>query len=169
MADEQTYPEPAIFTAAAAVFARRDGQILILKRAGGALTGAWYIPGGAVDEGEDPEEAALRELKEEAGLVPNTPLVLIGVCPMHVYDRHSLQFVYAADCDEGEVVISHEHEGFRWVDPVYYRDRYFSDESLSRLKANSGERSIVASVRKNLDDYLVWLVDQEWMSKRPTG
>jgi 8-oxo-dGTP pyrophosphatase MutT (NUDIX family) len=34
----------------------------------GGSTGVWITPGGAVEEGETHEEAALRELKEEAGL-----------------------------------------------------------------------------------------------------
>lgn len=32
----------------------------------------WEIPGGLVDEGEDPEETALRELLEETGYRPKT-------------------------------------------------------------------------------------------------
>ena len=33
---------------AGAVYAERDGKILLLKRAGGTASGGWYIPGGAI-------------------------------------------------------------------------------------------------------------------------
>jgi predicted NUDIX family NTP pyrophosphohydrolase len=36
--------------------------------------GAWSIPKGEIDEGEDPAEAALREFMEEIGSAPEGPL-----------------------------------------------------------------------------------------------
>jgi 8-oxo-dGTP pyrophosphatase MutT (NUDIX family) len=44
----------------------QDGQILLGRRTD---NGMWSTPGGHVDPGESFEEAALRELREEAGLV----------------------------------------------------------------------------------------------------
>jgi mutator protein MutT len=154
---EHAYPEPGVFRLSGAVFAERDGKILILKRGGGEMTGAWYLPGGGVDLGETPEEAAVRELREEAGLAPTGPLKLIGAVPMHVYGHPSIQFVYACACTDGEVQISHEHVGFRWIDPVDYRDRYFGDEQLARVSEGDARRAaIVRGVRQNLDDYISW-------------
>jgi 8-oxo-dGTP pyrophosphatase MutT (NUDIX family) len=151
-------PEAGVFRLAAAVFARREGKILILKRGSGEMTGAWYLPGGTVDMGETPEVAALRELWEEAGIRPTGPLKVVGVVPMHVYGRDSVQVVYAAACDEGDVTISHEHVGFRWIDPREFRDRYFGDAQLGRVaEADPRRLAIVAGVRKNLDDYIEWL------------
>src|SRR5262245_21378803 len=110
-------PGPPLFALSAAVFAERDGQILLLKRAGGAMTGGWYLPGGAVDAGETVEEAARRELFEESGLTPSGPLSCVAVAHMHVYGYESLQVTYAAECAAGEVVLSHEHSAARWIDP----------------------------------------------------
>lgn len=39
----------------------------------------WYLPGGGVDAGETLEEAARRELKEEAGILANGSLCLHGM------------------------------------------------------------------------------------------
>jgi 8-oxo-dGTP diphosphatase len=154
---EHGYPEPGVFRLSGAVFAERDEKILILKRGGGEMTGAWYLPGGGVDLGETPEAAAIRELREEAGLAPTGPLKLIGAVPMHVYGHPSVQFVYACACASGEVQISHEHVGFRWIDPVEYRDRYFGDEQLARVSEGDERRAaIVRGVRQNLDEYIAW-------------
>jgi 8-oxo-dGTP pyrophosphatase MutT (NUDIX family) len=148
---------PPLFALSAATYVERDGKILVLKRAGGAAIGAWYIPGGAVDPGETVEEAARRELLEEAGLAPTGPLTCIGVVHMHVYGYPSLQVVYACECADGDVAISHEHSGARWIDPVDYRERYFTDEALAAaegVSARYGE--MIRNVRANLDAYLRW-------------
>ena len=41
---------------------------LMIKRAGAPYKGRWAFPGGFVDEGEDVERAARRELREETGV-----------------------------------------------------------------------------------------------------
>ena len=46
----------------------RDGQVLMVRRASQPGYGLWSMPGGYVDRGEVPEEAAVREVKEETGL-----------------------------------------------------------------------------------------------------
>jgi len=56
----------------AGVYAMRDGYILMLERARGMMIGFWSVPGGHVEPGETPQEAAVRELFEEAGLTPCT-------------------------------------------------------------------------------------------------
>ncbi|MBM3188648.1 MAG: NUDIX domain-containing protein [Chloroflexi bacterium] len=47
----------------------RDRRVLFVRQAKGAsLAGQWSIPWGLVDSGESPEDAALRETREEAGI-----------------------------------------------------------------------------------------------------
>lgn len=47
------------------VLLNADGQIFVGDRID--LPGAWQMPQGGVDEGETPEQTAIRELKEEVG------------------------------------------------------------------------------------------------------
>lgn len=151
-------PESPPHRLSSAVFVRRDGQILVLKRAVGELVGGWYLPGGALDPCETIEECARRELQEEAGLTVTGTLTCVAVAHMHVYGHDSLQVLYAADCPEGDVVISDEHAGYRWVDPVAYRDRYFSDEILRQaVAADPRIGTMLANIRQAFDAYLAWL------------
>ncbi|MBT2383841.1 NUDIX domain-containing protein [Streptomyces sp. ISL-11] len=66
-------------TAWAAVLIRDyRGRVLLLHKTG-AGPRSWHLPGGHLDHGEYPVQAALRELSEEAGIAPgNRPLRLIG-------------------------------------------------------------------------------------------
>ena len=59
------YPNPAL---AACALVERDGRLLLVRRAREPELGKWDVPGGFVDEGEVPEDAVRRELREETGL-----------------------------------------------------------------------------------------------------
>ena len=52
------------------VLSDRDGRVLMLQRAADddILPGAWELPGGGIDPGETPAQAAARELREEVGV-----------------------------------------------------------------------------------------------------
>lgn len=160
MVEEQPGAEPfrpQLVALAAGVYARREGKILILERSGGEVSGGWYLPGGAREPDEDIEDTARRELYEETGLVPDGPLTLIGLIPMHVYGTDTIHVSYACDCTTGDVVLSHEHSAARWIDPRDYRDGYLGDDALAAL-ADQSERvaAIVRNVRADLDRYIAW-------------
>ena len=42
----------------------RRGHLLVLRNE----RGEWELPGGRLDDGETPEEAVVREIREETGL-----------------------------------------------------------------------------------------------------
>src|ERR1700745_4217307 len=75
---EPTEPRPA-----ATVIVLRGGagelELLLVQRTPKArfMGGAWVFPGGAVDAGEDHRTAAVRELREEAGLEIADPGLLV--------------------------------------------------------------------------------------------
>jgi predicted NUDIX family NTP pyrophosphohydrolase len=66
------------------LFRRRDGSTeVLLAHPGGPFwanrdAGAWTIPKGVVDEGEDFLDAARREFREETGIEPVGPFVSLG-------------------------------------------------------------------------------------------
>lgn len=57
---------------------REEPALLLTRRAPGLRNhaGQWALPGGRIDEGESPEQAALRELAEEVGLLLDPGAVL---------------------------------------------------------------------------------------------
>lgn len=65
--------------ATAAIVRNDEGKIMLVKRAFDPAKGAWDVPGGFVDWGEQPEESIIREMREELGVVfaPNRTLFAI--------------------------------------------------------------------------------------------
>ncbi len=61
------FPPTMPVTVSAAV--RRDDTLLFIRGTYGDFKGIWTFPTGFVDEGEQPDVAAVRETKEEAGVV----------------------------------------------------------------------------------------------------
>jgi len=83
-------------------------RFLVLHAAGVAGDGdwAWRSPSGCAEEGESAHACAVRELHEETGLsLELLPVETRGLWPV---------FVARAPAD-AEVVLSGEHDGFRWV------------------------------------------------------
>ena len=58
---------PRFAVTAGAVITDKQGRVLLLKHRFRPGTG-WGMPGGFMEEGEQPEEALRRELREEVGL-----------------------------------------------------------------------------------------------------
>lgn len=68
------------------MLANMDGRIFVGQRIDNPGSAAWQMPQGGIDEGEDPREAALRELFEETGIAPQLVDILAQSQKEHYYD-----------------------------------------------------------------------------------
>ena len=75
------------------------------------------LPGGTIEPHERIEEGLLREIHEEAGLVPLPGSLQLGYCSTYLDDGVSSNFlVYFAEVTgEDEVRLSWEHESYEWL------------------------------------------------------
>jgi 8-oxo-dGTP diphosphatase len=110
-------PKPLVLVAACAMV-DIDGRVLICKRPQGKqLAGLWEFPGGKLEPGETPEQALIRELKEELGVTITEACLAPFVFASHAYDSfHLLMPLYLCRRWEG-FVLAHEHEDLAWVRP----------------------------------------------------
>ena len=108
------------------MFLIRRETFLTLRRVGGLGAGFEYIPGGVVEPGEDPMDAAVRETTEECGLHPRD-VSLLRVWTYPTPEGHeTVHATYVGYCDEGDVQLSAEHDGSRWVTADAYVERWVS-------------------------------------------
>jgi type II secretory ATPase GspE/PulE/Tfp pilus assembly ATPase PilB-like protein/8-oxo-dGTP pyrophosphatase MutT (NUDIX family) len=95
-----------------------DWRVLTLQRAPDAKRpGSWETIYGKTDSGERPEDAAVRELREETGLEANA-LYNVTVNSFYLHQSHTIQMcvVFAAFvADEAEVTLGEEHQRFDWL------------------------------------------------------
>jgi 8-oxo-dGTP diphosphatase len=82
-----------------------DDEIVLCRRAIDPGYGRWVFPGGYVDRGEQLEEAAIREAREECGL----EVRLDGLVSLHSHQGHTtVVIVYGATAIGGTLKVSDE-------------------------------------------------------------
>lgn len=102
-----------VVRAAGIMCVAKDGRMLFLKRSVATRSHpeTWCWPGGSIEDGESPAEAARRETYEEVGADASWPL--------HLIDTRSGFATYRADLAEPfEPRLNSEHTQAVWAKPA---------------------------------------------------
>ena len=127
-------------------YVMHDNKTLMLyrnKKENDYHEGKWNGLGGKFEQGETPEECAVREIKEESGLTVKDPN-LKGIITFPMFDGIDdwYVFIFTFDGYEGELIESNEGD-LAWIDddkltelnlwegdtifiPWLYQDKFFS-------------------------------------------
>lgn len=96
-----------------AVNENEETIIFATQRGYGDLKGGWEFPGGKIEEGETPQEALVREIKEEL----ETEIKVGALIDTIEYDYPT--FHLSMDCFWAEIVsgdlVLKEHEAAKWL------------------------------------------------------
>jgi mutator protein MutT len=146
MPDPRMYPERPYLAVSAAII--RDGHVLVARRAKGASTGLFTLPGGVVEAGETLHEAIVREVAEETGITIE-PVALAGQREFITRDaagkvsRHFVILCFAARwlAGEGKPHLDELSE-LRWLRPA----------ELQGLKTTQGLAEIIAAAFERMED-----------------
>ncbi len=102
----------------AAALIDSDGRVLVQQRpAGKSMAGLWEFPGGKIDEGETPEHALVRELREELGVETDRAcLAPAAFASEPLGDRHLIMLLYICRKWRG-IPQARVASGLRWSRP----------------------------------------------------
>ena len=114
---------PDILLVAAVALVDTDGRVLLAQRPEGkAMAGLWEFPGGKVHQGETPEAALIRELREELAIDTVESCLAPFTFASHRYeDFHLLMPLYLCRVWQGTPV-AQEGQALAWVRPARMRD-----------------------------------------------
>ncbi|MDD5527544.1 MAG: NUDIX hydrolase [Patescibacteria group bacterium] len=126
-----------------------NDELLILKRAPGTyLEKLWDIPGGTLEDGEEPEEGTIREVMEETGL--NLSKAAIFYCHSNVDQKKNKQFVtliFLGKTDQKEIKINpSEHNEYAWVKLAEIKKYETVDYLLSCIEYLAEKKSGLSSL-----------------------
>ena len=98
--------------AGACIAITADNKVIVAKQfRPGPEKVMFELPGGGVEEGEDPQTAVVRELAEETGYIPGN-VQLLGTSCRDAYMNGTWHYYLATDCvlsPDGQNLDEHEH------------------------------------------------------------
>jgi 8-oxo-dGTP diphosphatase len=114
---------PPIVLVAAVALVDRDGRVLLARRPEGkTMAGLWEFPGGKIAEGESPEAALIRELKEELGIDVTAACLAPLTFASHRYEAfHLVMPLYVCRKWQG-IARPLEGQTLKWVRPARLDD-----------------------------------------------
>jgi len=107
--------KPIILVSACALL-DADNRVLLAQRPEGkSMAGLWEFPGGKIEVGETPEEALIRELKEELDVMTWVSCLAPLTFVSYVYEKfHLLMPLFVCRKWEG-LPKSNEGQALKWV------------------------------------------------------
>ena len=114
----------------AAAIIKAQNQIFATQRGYGPFKDGWEFPGGKIEEGETPEQALVREIKEEL----DTEIEigeLVDIVEYDYPDFHLTMHCFMCTIKSGDLVLK-EHEAAKWLtrETLYSVDWLPADKDL---------------------------------------
>ena len=117
-----------------------NGKVFATQRGYGEFKDGWEFPGGKIEPGETPEEAIVREIKEEL----DTEVEVIELLDKVEYDYpnfHLSMGCFICKIKSGDLVLK-EHEAAKWL----------TKDTLGSLEWLPADMGLVGEIEKYLKE-----------------
>jgi ADP-ribose pyrophosphatase YjhB (NUDIX family) len=152
----------------------RDKRVLLVRYAYGNRLGQWTLPGGYAHHDETLDQAAIRELQEEAGL-RGEPCGIVSVRTRIAEEGGAVFVAFRVWCDEGEPAPDNHEVDAAWffgreellsLNPVMELSRQIA---LAVLAAPGVELIETDIPGRTSPSYKAYLVNQKKRTAIPTS
>ena len=123
-----------------AAIIKDDNKVFATARGYGDYKGWWEFPGGKIETGESPEEALVREIKEELDSEINVD-EYIGTIEYDYPEFHLSMRCYWCTLLSGDLTLK-EAEDARWLDA----------ETIDSVKWLPADMELIETIKKRLAD-----------------
>lgn len=121
----------------------KEEKILLVKESRGSKAGLWGMPKGAVDEGEAPAKAVLRELREECG-IEGEVIGLIAVRERVENQIPGMFLAYSVKIKENEIKIDHDEiSDYGWFLKSEFEDINWISEAMENIAKSAIKGNIM--------------------------
>ena len=115
---KRLYPDQPVVGIGAVIV--KESKIALIKRGNEPARGKWTIPGGLIELGESPEQAVVRETKEETGLDVDNPSLMDVVSQVNLDEKGKVKYHYViidylVHVKAGTAQASSDAVELRWV------------------------------------------------------
>lgn len=117
-----------------------NGKVFATQRGYGEFKDGWEFPGGKIEPGETPEEAIVREIKEEL----DTEVEVIELLDTVEYDYpnfHLSMGCFICKIKSGDLVLK-EHEAAKWL----------TKDTLGSVEWLPADMGLVREIEKHLKE-----------------
>lgn len=115
-----------------------ENKVFATQRGYGAFKDGWEFPGGKIEPGESPQQALIREIREELD-TEIEPLELLDTVEYDYPEFHLSMDCFLCKVKSGNLVLK-EHEAARWLDRT----------TLDSVEWLPADRGIVFKIRELL-------------------
>ena len=136
------YKTPKLTTDGAII---KDGKILLIRRKNEPFKGKWALPGGFVEYGEKVEDAIIREVKEETGLITKIKEIFgIYSDPNRDPRGHTVTIVFLLNIITGKLNAEDDADSVKFFNlnklpDLSFDHRIIIEDIKRRMKSNKRE------------------------------
>ena len=114
-----------------AAIIKKNNKVFITQRGHGEFKGKWEFPGGKVEVGETPEDAVVREIKEELKSEVKVERYYDEINDVRGDSCFNVKF-FICSLVSGELELT-EHLASKWVEPKEINEKDFMEADKSML------------------------------------